>query len=174
MIEDALLCPDCGGVVGASQRTEAGAPCTCFSSARKGPADTDIVPSPDSPEFSAALTEKRCRICGMDVAGRRRVKDPSGYYCYDCYKAEERRLHEGRVRCRACGRLAKEGVLTEYEGIRMCPQCLEERKELHKQRVQRIGIVTTQKRYEKRQVLALCIAAVVLLLIIFLGRMHWL
>lgn len=110
----------------------------------------------------------------MDVSGRKRVKDGLGYYCYDCYQAEERRLHQGRVRCRACGRLTKPEVLTEYEGIRMCPQCLAERQELQKQQIQRIGMATTQKRYEKRQIIALCVVLVVLLMLIVLGRLHWL
>ena len=173
MVEEALLCPDCGGVVGATQRTDAGPPCTCFAlSERKGPADTDVVPSPDSPELANAIVEKKCVVCGMDVSGRKRVKDSHGYYCYDCYKKEENRLHQGRVRCRACGRLAKEDVLEEYEGIRMCPQCRAERKKLEKQTLQRMGMAKVQKRYENAQVLVFAAIAGALLLIIVLARLH--
>ena len=37
---------------------------------------------------SSGVIEKRCRICGVDVAGQKRTKDTAGnYYCQPCYEA---------------------------------------------------------------------------------------
>src|ERR1700722_18346956 len=66
-----MICPDCGGVVGASETTAAGPPCTCFTN----PAATETAVDVPSPK------EKICALCGKDVSGHRRVKDSRGYIC---------------------------------------------------------------------------------------------
>src|SRR5436309_2393163 len=67
-----LLCPDCGGVVGATETTEAGPPCTCFTSSSS---DTAVdMPSPAGEKQEAKI----CVLCGKDVTGHRRLKDSRG------------------------------------------------------------------------------------------------
>src|SRR6266436_5989471 len=103
-----LMCPECGGVVGETEVTDAGPPCTCFSS---NSSDTAVdMPSP----AGAASQPKICVLCGKDVSGHRRLKDSRGYVCYNCAKEEQRQERGGRVRCRSCGRLVKEEALNDY------------------------------------------------------------
>lgn len=167
MVEDLLRCPECGGLIGATAPSDAGVPCTCFAHApSKGPADTDVVPSPT--QYNPA--EKRCITCGKDLAGHRRVRDQRGYLCLPCYQKEQRELYGDRVRCGSCGRMTKEAVLQTYEGTRMCPDCFHEREKLKKLQIQRLGIATARTRADMRIVYGLAIAAGVLLLIIVI---HW-
>lgn len=163
-----LLCPDCGGVLGATETTEAGPPCTCFASPG-AKSDTAVdVPAP------VAQKPKICVICGKDVAGHRRLKDSRGYLCYECAKQEQRQERGDRVRCRSCGRLVKEASLTDYEGTKICEHCLAERTTLQKQQIKRLGITGVHQRYEKTRLYVLLGVAGFLLLIILLNQLHWL
>ena len=174
-----LVCPDCGGVVGATEPTDAGPPCRCFadgsgtsglSSSMSGtmaggvPGEASDASASDLP---MAAPVKVCRLCGTDVAGHRRFKDSLGYLCVPCAKAEEMRENQGRVRCRVCGKLVKEENLTDYEGTRMCPQCHGERREMRLQEIKRIGFKGARTRDELRQLyIYLAIGAVLLLFIL--------
>jgi hypothetical protein len=144
-----LLCPDCGGVVGATETTEAGPPCRCFV---KDPADLeksgDTVSDAPAVEVPVA---KLCRICGKDVTGHKRVRDHLGYYCYECAKEQELKEHQGRVRCQVCGHLVKPESLTPYEGTKMCPKCHNERIEARQQQIKRMGFKGARTREEIRQ-----------------------
>jgi hypothetical protein len=155
-----MICPDCGGVVGASETTAAGPPCTCFTNTAATETTVDF-PSPQ---------EKICALCGKDVTGHRRVKDSRGYICYECAKDEQRRERGDRINCASCGRPVKESVLMEYDGTKMCPQCHAERVALAKQQLKRIGISSAYSREEKRRLYMLAIAAGVLLLIMILAH----
>jgi DNA-directed RNA polymerase subunit RPC12/RpoP len=161
-----ILCPDCGGVVGATETTEDGDPCRCFVGK---PADDTQVDAPTPEPVAPADRPKICRVCGKDVSGQKRAKDHTGYYCYDCHKAEEKRENYGRVRCQVCGHLVKEESLADYEGTRMCPTCLGERTELKKQQIQRLGFVGARNRNELRQIYVLLIILAVLAVIICVG-----
>jgi len=161
-----LMCPDCGGVVGATEATEAGPPCTCFTSVSKSDTAVDL-PSPAEP-----AKPKICVLCGKDVAGHRRVKDSRGYLCYECAKAEQKKENGGRVRCRVCGRMVKEENLGEYDGTKMCDRCQHERTVANKKEIKRIGIASTHSRYEKKQLYILLSVAGFLLLIILLRQLH--
>jgi DNA-directed RNA polymerase subunit RPC12/RpoP len=163
-----LVCPDCGGVVGATETTEAGPPCRCFVSDNVSKSETvaDVPPPVEAPPVPAA---KVCRICGKDVSGEKRVKDHAGYYCVPCAKEEEKKEHQGRVRCRVCGHLVKEENLTLYEGTKMCPKCQRERVELQKQQIKRIGFKAARTRAELQQIYMMLAALGVLLVIMAYG-----
>jgi hypothetical protein len=160
-----LLCPDCGGVVGATETTEAGPPCTCFTSSGSK-SDTAVdLPSP------VVEKPKICVVCGKDVTGHRRVKDSRGYLCYDCAKQEQRQERGDRVRCRSCTRMVKESALHDYEGTKICDHCLAERNALQKQQIKRLGIAHVHERHEKTRLYVLLAIAAFLLLIILLNKL---
>jgi hypothetical protein len=166
-----LLCPDCGGVVGATETTDAGPPCTCFAS---DSSDTAVdMPSP----ANEVRAPKICVVCGKDVTGHRRLKDSRGYICYSCAKEEQKRERGGRVRCRSCAKLVPEDALNEYEGTKICNKCYAERLKLQKQEIKRIGLAGAHDRHEKRRLYAMLAVAGFLLLIILLNKVgllpHW-
>jgi DNA-directed RNA polymerase subunit RPC12/RpoP len=167
-----LLCPDCGGVVGATETTEAGPPCRCFV---KDPADQakpdETVSDAAPPEVTPA---KVCRVCGKDVTGQKRVRDHLGYFCYECAKEQELKEHQGRVRCQVCGKLVKPESLTPYEGTKMCPACHHERIEAKKMQIKRMGFKGARTREEVRQLKNLLIIAGVLAVIMLYGAWHML
>lgn len=170
-----ILCPDCGGVVGATETTEAGPPCQCFkdqagdSLSGLGPDQSGSTVSEAIPHEPAPVEQKICRVCGKDVAGQKRVRDQYGYFCYDCAKEVENKERQGRVRCRVCGHLVKPESLTAYEGTKMCPTCHRERIDAQKQVIKRIGFKGARTREEVRQLKMLLIAAAVLALFMVYG-----
>lgn len=159
-----LLCPDCGGVVGATETSDAGPPCSCFTSTTSS--DTAV----DMPSPAGERQPKICVVCGKDVTGHRRLKDSRGYVCYSCAKEEQKKERGGRVRCRACGRLVPEEALNDYEGIKLCNKCHAERLRVQKQEIKRIGITGAHERHEKRRLYSMLAVAVLLILIIVLSR----
>jgi len=160
-----LLCPECGGVVGATETTDAGPPCKCFSTESISTSET-VADLPPPVETAVA---KICRICGKDVTGQKRVKDNTGYYCVPCAKEEEKKEHGGRVRCKVCGHLTKEENLEMYEGAKMCHRCRGERLALQKQQIKRLGFKAARTREEWRRILGMVALLVVLLMIMAYG-----
>ncbi len=191
-----MTCPDCGGVVGATESSEAGDPCRCFADGPSGgslsgasvagtsvsgtlgglggsrygasdlaASDLDVAPPPPP----VVVVEKRCRICGVDVAGHRRLKDSLGYMCVPCAKAEELRQNQGRVACRVCGKLTKPENLSDYEGTKMCSKCHAERTTMRKEEIKRIGFKGARNRDELRQLYTILVVGGVLLFIILVG-----
>ncbi len=164
-MDEKILCPDCGGVVGATETTEDGPPCSCFSNVSR--VDTAVaMPSP------ALQPEKHCVICGRDVAGHRRIKDSRGYICYNCAKEERRREIGDRVRCSVCGRLVKQSVAIDYETTKMCPQCHQERLKLQKGQIKRAGITAAHSQHERKRLYLLLAVGGALLLVIILNHFH--
>jgi DNA-directed RNA polymerase subunit RPC12/RpoP len=162
-----ILCPDCGGVVGATETTEAGAPCTCFKDQVSDKSDETTAEAVQPIE--PPVEKKICRKCGKDVAGQQRVRDQYGYYCIDCAREVESHERQGRVRCQVCGRLWKPESLTAYEGTKMCPTCHRERIDAQKRTIQRMGFKGARTREEIRQMRNLLIAAGVLALFMIYG-----
>jgi hypothetical protein len=163
-----LICPDCGGVVGATTTTDAGPPCRCFT-----------APSGDSSKSDTAVDvavsaapPKLCVKCGTDVTGKKRLKDSRGYICYECAKAEQREERGDRTRCKGCGRMVKVSALNNYDGLMICNTCLAERKTIHREQLKRTGIVGVQSRDEKSRVYKLLAVLAFLALIIILQRLH--
>ncbi len=171
---DELICPDCGGVVGATERTEAGLPCRCFtaSSASISGGTMSGGEAAAAEGGSSVVTEARpklCRLCGTDLTGRKRYKDGQGYYCADCNREQTKQEHQGRVRCRACGRLVKEESLTDYQGTKMCPTCTGEQNDLKKQRIAKIGFKGARSREELRQAILVVYVLIGLVAVILIG-----
>lgn len=168
---DLLLCPDCGGIVGATTRTPEGGPCTCFAPANH-PVSSDDTAVTQSPAPAEPAVEKLCAVCGKDVAGHRRVKDSRGYICYDCAKNERKEERGDRIKCRVCGREVKESVVVNYEGIKICPQCHREKLDLQKKQIKKLGIEQAHIREEKRGLYIMLGMAGVLGLIMLLSHFH--
>ncbi len=172
-----VTCPDCGGVVGATEPTEAGPPCRCFADMAPSASDSSITMSgtmaggdPSDVTADAPLVAaKVCRLCGKDLVGHRRVKDGTGYLCVACYKEEEKRANYGRVPCKVCGKLTAEEKLTDYEGTKMCPSCHEGRITMRRQEIKRMGFKAARFRDDSRQLLLVLVIGGVLLAIILAG-----
>jgi hypothetical protein len=172
-----LVCPDCGGVVGATEHTDAGPPCRCFADAslsgslsgRSGAGGLGVTDGSSASDSPAPVVEKLCRLCGTDVAGHWRQKDSLGYLCKACARAERDRETGGRVPCRVCAKLTKPENLTEYEGTKMCPKCHRERDEARLTEIKRMGFKGAQVREELHSMYKYLIAGGALLMIILVG-----
>lgn len=161
-----VICPDCGGIVGATEADAQGrGPCTCFKMESSG----DTVSMPSSQESSTATAAvaqpKLCIVCGKDVSGHRRIKDSRGYTCYDCAKTQIAQEKEGTVRCAECGKRLKPEGLVEYEGIKICKKCFEDHKEIQKKAVKKVA-VAQYNQVEKKKVIILAVVFGVLGLIV--------
>ncbi|HEY7087645.1 MAG TPA: hypothetical protein VH518_06115 [Tepidisphaeraceae bacterium] len=168
-----LICPDCGGIIGATSKSPDGRePCSCFNDRPSGrsngasdPSDTVSIPTPVQGRDAADMVEKICISCGKNVAGHRRVKDSRGYLCYDCAKAEVRQEREGTTPCAECGRRVKEGGLINYGGIKICRKCHEDHRETQRKAVKK---VTTHHFdvHEKKNLIILAVVFIVLAAIV--------
>jgi DNA-directed RNA polymerase subunit RPC12/RpoP len=160
-----VICPDCGGIIGATKVTDEGHPCTCFASdSVLEPSGFSLDDEGASPATAGTGAEKVCITCGKDVRGHRRVKDSRGYQCYACAKAERAQELGDTVRCPACNRRVRETALLDYEGLRICSRCVQERRDVARQTRKR-GVVDQRvyQRQEKSQVVWLLIVLLVLL-----------
>jgi hypothetical protein len=156
-----LICPDCGGVIGASEQSEHGKPCLCI---RQGSSDTSMMGGKVS-------VVKYCCQCGKDLTGKKRLRDSEGYWCYDCHKADQSARRVQGERCADCGRTVPPAALTEYAGLRICQACRTERKQLGKDSRQFEKVHTAAYHAQDRTRLLLWAGLVALLLfIIILGR----
>jgi len=164
MLEE-VICPDCGGVVGAQPGDERQA-CTCFQQ-RRTPVYTPPEPVDDSPP---PPVEKLCRLCGKNVAGHRRMKDSLGYLCLACAKAD-RREDDGLVSCAECGKRLKPMGLVDYAGTKICRTCFNDHKEMSKFQAPPPNLSVYDDR-EKRSLKMWLAVGGVLLLIILLTSLH--
>ena len=123
-----LICPDCGGVIGAGP-DDARFRCVC-SGGGAAADDTEVAVAPPP-------AAKVCVNCGKDVTGQKRAKDSRGYWCYECHK-EDMRKEKGadkpRVRCPDCGRGVPADSLINFDGIPICQKCRAERSEMAKEK----------------------------------------
>src|SRR3954471_19904404 len=106
-----VRCPDCGGIVGATEPSDEGAPCTCFNQQEfrsADPSGTDVMP--------AQSPQKICRICGKDLTGKKRLKDRLGYWCPECAEEDKKRIEEHGTKCEQCGRGVPEKSMTSVDG----------------------------------------------------------
>lgn len=139
-----VICPDCGGVVGATEASAQGLPCKCFDTAPKkekvvipksiliaeeklrGNEEDVAEPSP----VEAAPGEKVCHQCGKVVSGHRRLKDSRGYICLDCAKKEHKEKKPQGVKCPKCFRVVKPETIATFKEERMCQRCLREAQDM--------------------------------------------
>lgn len=182
-VKDVVFCPDCGGVIGASEVTEFGHPCRCFADRPKAATVTPAGESASEPAGGAesasgedgasdrAGTEKICVLCGKNVSGHRRVRDSRGYLCLDCHRTEVARQKPQGVKCPRCGRVVKPESLTEHDGQRVCHRCLRELRDLGKPGSKRYRKIDDRHFHEKNktQLLILLGVAVVLGVLMLAG-----
>jgi len=175
-----IHCPDCGGVVGATQVTDAGPPCRCFSSGAAddlngngGPSSGPPDPSGTQVLDSPAAPQKVCCRCGKDISHEKRLRDSEGYWCVDCHRADKREHTPTGVRCPSCGRTVAEDSLSNYDGERICSRCVKEKRELKKASEKKFKVIDGQKfdAYEKKQTL---IIAAILGALVLVIALRWL
>ena len=168
-----MYCPDCGGLIGATETTDEGRPCTCFktyasaSPPSDGGADTSVMGQ------QVVAKAKVCCKCGKDLSGKKRLRDSLGYWCVECHRADEAANAPKGVKCAECGRVVAEGAITNYDGIKICGRCLEDRKEQAK-RDRKFGKVDDRsfKEHEKQRLYLFLGILGVLFLIIVLRALH--
>ena len=163
-----VICPDCGGIIGGTKVTDEGHPCTCYAAGSVFE-PSEVNPPDAESAAGAGEVEKVCIVCGKDVRGHRRVKDSRGYTCYACAKEQRRQELGDTVRCPACDRRVRETTLTNYEGMRICSRCIDERRNL--QRAGRKRRVVDQKVFEKQEKKQVLWLALVLLALLGLGAL---
>ena len=157
MATNAVVCPDCGGLIGDVPAGET--PCTCHFQPAKTDSKSDTA-TIDSP----AIVEKFCVVCGKDTIGHRRLKDSRGYICYPCAKAERAAEKAGKVRCKLCRKLVKPDGLVPLNKMMVCKRCFADHQESARFRKK---IPTKHyERHEKRNLIILASLALLLLLIV--------
>jgi hypothetical protein len=161
------VCPECGGLIGATTTTSRGYPCTCVSPS------ADTV---DEPNFSTGVvgspTTKRCHKCGKDLTGHRRFKDSLGYWCKDCHRVDKARNTIPESRCPDCGRMRPlDKLVTTEEGTQVCLSCLKLRKQEAIKLSHRAEAAYQHKRHERRNLYILAGVFVALLLIVGIDKL---
>ena len=164
-----LVCPDCGGYIGATG-TDGRKPCNCFKDSNGGKSDTVAIESPVRADVSAST--KRCITCGKDVTGHRRVKDSRGYMCYACAKEEMAAEKVGTVPCAECGRRVRPEGLVAFGSIKICKRCHNDHKDQKKRSVKKIA-TRHYEMHEKRTLIYLSIAFVILLILVIYATVRW-
>ncbi|MGD1278417.1 MAG: hypothetical protein ABR964_14485 [Tepidisphaeraceae bacterium] len=164
MATEVLICPECGGIIGATEATDHGKPCTCFKDGEFKSSTEE-----DTSVFGQVVpVAKVCCQCGKDVAGKKRYRDSRGYWCAACHKADKAANNPIGVRCPDCGRIVSEGAIVEYNGEHICGRCRKDRKEIEKQK-RRFGKVddSAYRPHEnKRLYILLSIFALLLVMVI--------
>ncbi len=123
-MSDPIICPDCGGVIGAGAGDDVKV-CQCGSNAYH-PTDQQVAIAEATVQAVRDATpavEKFCRICRRNLAGHRRLKDANGYICVVCAKDERDAKLAGMVACIECGKKLKPAGLIDYHGTKICKRC---------------------------------------------------
>ena len=168
-----IRCPDCGGVVGATEVTEQGPPCTCFekfqSSGEEDSSGTKVMTSPSK--------QKVCCMCGKDLSGKKRLKDSLGYWCPECAKEDLKKKEVHGTKCENCGRVVPEQSMTSVDGKKMCSRCVREQRQLREPGNKKFRAVSDNayKEHEKRNMVLMAVAVVILLILMYIAwqRRPW-
>jgi UDP-N-acetylmuramyl tripeptide synthase len=101
------VCTQCGAALDAGDITR-GRCSACGSS-------TNLPP---------ARPQKICVGCGIDVAGKPRIKDKYGHYlCMDCEKKDEEKRNAAKKVCPDCKRFFLPEKLVPHGGDMVCESC---------------------------------------------------
>jgi hypothetical protein len=175
MASDSMYCPECGGLIGGTETTDEGRPCTCFKGVSTASAPAPPASGGDTSVMGQQVVAKAkvCCKCGKDLTKKKRLRDSLGYWCVDCHKADEAANAPKGVRCADCGRTVAEGAITDYDGIRICGKCLEDRKALAK-RERKFGKVDDRvyKEHDKKKLYLFLGILGVLVLLTLLRALH--
>lgn len=132
-MSDELICPDCGGVIGASPGGDVK---VCHCAQEQFRIDEKLARQAEAQVAAEAaatpVVEKICRVCHKNLAGHRRLKDHDGYICLSCAKQEQADKEAGLVSCAECSRKLKPAGLIDYHGVRICRRCFADHQELSK------------------------------------------
>jgi DNA-directed RNA polymerase subunit RPC12/RpoP len=179
VMSTSIICPDCGGIVGATERTPEGVPCTCFQSYQ-----VKDSPAPAHEEEDAAKThlldaptrkQKICCMCGKDVSGKKRLRDSLGYWCMDCHRADQKKRKPVGIPCPKCGRIVKPETIVVEDNQKMCSRCYRELLDERRPGAKRFRAISF-KAYDQQERIRLLILFGIffaLLLIILLKAMGW-
>ena len=167
MMSTDILCPDCGGVIGAA---EPGVKrCSC------------VAPTSKTAPAQVADVTKVCSACGKDVSNRPRKKDERGlYWCTECIDAEDAKKRARKLKasgmetCPDCSRQFPEKSMREFQLTRLCPTCFKERTKLSEKEEKKQFSKKAHKQYEYRTLLRLALLATFLILIAAAKQMGWL
>ncbi len=133
-----ITCPDCGKVIAPAGEVPDSRRCLCdeemnrprvVHSAVSGAILTPTAPS-DKPT-------KTCYVCGIDLVGKKRLKDHLGrYWCAACAAADERlKQRENELRCPDCSRVFPDHKLVYFQADRVCQSCFKEREKTLERKV---------------------------------------
>ena len=194
-METEVHCPDCGKVIAPEGAVDSVLRCRCAEN-RVPKASLDRVssrpnisvpipepepePSKDDTDTlgndldaSAALTstEKKCYVCGADLAGRVRLKDHLGrYWCKECAAADERaKKREDELRCADCSRVFPIRKLQYFQTDRVCSTCYKEREKKLEKKILKANAQKLHKSHEfgKLKWMALIAAGLIVIATIF-------
>jgi hypothetical protein len=188
-MEGEVVCPDCGKAIAPRGSIEEVLRCRCAES--KVPKTTIAsvptrprisVPIPMSDDAAAATaqddfdsadspapvsTEKRCYVCGADLAGRVRLKDKLGrYWCKECSAADERaKKREDELRCADCSRVFPMHKLKYFQTDQVCSTCYKQREKVLEKKIVKANAEKVHKSHEWGQLKWMAIIAVGLIVI---------
>ena len=171
---DELTCPECGGQIGGGGGNGA-KPCRCFTEKPKrrrapmqdDPDPDDMVPLAPVDGVAAPVSGKPCRVCGVDLTGRTRMKDDRGYICKPCSDAEfaaEADAERDAMQCPECLRKLKPEAFVEYRGSLICKRCRADHMDTDKLKVGKVEL-KKHAEVERQQVKIYAIVAGALLLL---------
>jgi len=169
-METEVTCPDCGKVIAPPGAVDNGLRCRCADNrvARTSPdsvptrprisvpipdpapAEDDVDPTDEDAAAALTSTEKKCYVCGANLAGRVRLKDHLGrYWCKECAAADARaKKREDELRCADCSRVFPAHKLQYFQTDRVCATCYKAReKELEKKIVK----ATAEKQHKEHE-----------------------
>lgn len=116
--------------------------------------------------------EKVCRACGVNVSGKKRMKDADGqYWCYDCGMEDTVRKHPDQaVECFECHERFAPSKLVDFDGKMVCPTCDGKLRQVKKRAEARIAAAAEEARQQevrKKQIMiGLGILGVIVVLLI--------
>lgn len=117
---------------------------------------------------SARKVDKRCRVCGKDLNGHRRIRDGDAYICPVCDQLEREGQAPDGVPCAECGRKLHPGALRKWGDIKLCPRCHTEHQEQPSKKVRKVDGRAWDD-VQRQQIVIYGAVAGVLLLFMILG-----
>jgi len=197
-METEVTCPDCGKVIAPAGAVDNILRCRCAENRVPKTSIDSVssrpnisVPIPDIAELTeptakddtdtidaganAALTstEKKCYVCGADLAGRVRLKDHLGrYWCKECAAADERaKKREDELRCADCSRVFPVRKLQYFQTDRVCATCFKEREKVLERKIVKATAEKLHKSHEYGKLKWMAIIAVGLIVIATIFQM---
>ena len=196
METELVTCPDCGKVIAPPGAVDSVLRCRCAenrgpkmspdkvssrpnisipideiarsleeSSSKDDKEDTDTLDA----ESAAALTstEKKCYVCGTNLAGRVRLKDHLGrYWCKECAAADARaKRREEELRCADCSRVFPAHKLQYFQTDRVCATCYKHREKVLEKKIVKATAEKLHKSHEFSKLKWMAIIAVGLIVI---------